>query len=375
MTSLSDRDTPFLALDPTRLDANVARMRARIEALGPRLRPHLKTVKSVPAAQRILGEMTNPATVSTLQEAEAFADAGCTDLIYAVGIAPAKLPRVAALRARGVDIAVILDSPAQALAVAEASRIAGAAIPALIEIDCDGKRAGIRSGDPALTIIGRILHSGAELRGVLTHGGGSYAQFTPEDQRQMAAEERFAAVTAAERLRADGLPCPVVSIGSTPSAHFTTDLGGVTEVRAGVYTLMDLMMVNCGVGGIEDIAATVVCTVIGHQPDRGIILTDAGYMALSKDHGTALMPVDQGFGLVATLDGTPIPDLLVTATSQEHGQLSIRPGSDAPLPELPIGTRLRIYPNHACATVAMHRSFAVLDGEEITENWPIMSGW
>ena len=75
MPNLSDRDTPFLALDRDRMDRNVARMRARAEALGVTLRPHLKTVKSVPAAQRILGDMAAPATVSTLQEAEAFADA------------------------------------------------------------------------------------------------------------------------------------------------------------------------------------------------------------------------------------------------------------------------------------------------------------
>lgn len=376
MPSLTEKDTPFLALDRARMDRNLARMRAHVEGLGVALRPHLKTVKSVPAARRILGEMTSPATVSTLQEAEAFAAAGCTDLVYAVGIAPAKLPRVAALRATGVDLVVILDSVAQARAVVDASKAAGAPIPALIEIDCDEARAGLAPGDPALVEIGRILHAGAELRGVLTHGGASYRAFTPGAMMAMAAQERASAVRCAEALATAGLPCPVVSIGSTPSAYFAQDFTGVTEVRAGVYTLSDLMMAGLGVGGIDDIALSVVTTVIGHQPRRGWILTDSGFMALSKDHGTAGMPVDQGYGLVADIDGRPFGDLVVRGVSQEHGVLALREGSTATLPDLPVGTLLRIYPNHACATVAMHGSFAVTDGgREIVEDWPIMRGW
>ncbi|SQC93273.1 Predicted amino acid aldolase or racemase [Cedecea neteri] len=58
-------------------------------------------------------------TVSTLAEAEAFAAAGYTNLLYAVGIAPHKLPRAAALMAKGVNLHILLDSEPQATAVAE----------------------------------------------------------------------------------------------------------------------------------------------------------------------------------------------------------------------------------------------------------------
>ena len=94
----------------------------RLAGLGVRLRPHLKTAKSVEVARRVMDSPRGPATVSTLKEAEQFAAAGVTDIIYAVGIAPAKLAQVLALRAEGVDLAVILDTVAQAEAVAAASR-------------------------------------------------------------------------------------------------------------------------------------------------------------------------------------------------------------------------------------------------------------
>jgi D-serine deaminase-like pyridoxal phosphate-dependent protein len=193
----------------------------------------------------------------------------------------------------------------------------------------------------------------------------------------MAERERAAAVTAATALRQAGLPCPVVSVGSTPTAHVARDLSGVTEVRAGVFTLFDMVMVGLGICTVDDIAASVVATVIGHQTARGVIVTDAGYMALSRDTGTSGHPVDQGYGLVCDMEARPYPDLIVSGTNQEHGLLSIRTGSAAALPDLPLGARVRILPIHACATVAMHPAFAVLaeDGQSIAADWPIMRGW
>jgi D-serine deaminase-like pyridoxal phosphate-dependent protein len=375
--TMETKATPFLALDLSRLDANVARLRARLERLGVTYRPHLKTVKCIEAARHILPAPEGPATVSTLQEAEAFFAAGVRDMIYTLGIVPDKLDRVIALLRAGADFAVVLESPEQARAVAAASEAAGLRIPTLIEIDADGARAGLLPDDPAVVEIGRILRRDAILRGVMTHAGASYACFTPEAREAMAHQERDAAVAAANALRQAGLPCPIVSVGSSPTAHAATDLTGVTEVRAGVFTLFDMTMTGVGICTTRDIAASVVATVIGHQPRRGVILTDAGYMALSKDISTSGHPVDYGFGLVADMEGVAYPDLIVRAVSQEHGQIGLRDGSAATLPNLPLGARIRILPIHACATVAMHPAFSVIapDGHTISEDWPIMRGW
>jgi len=374
---LSAVGTPFLALDRDRMDRNISRLGTRLERLGVPLRPHVKTPKSVDVALRMCGGRIQPVTVSTLREAEVFADAGFTDQVYAVGIAPAKLDRVAALRARGADITVLLDSVVQAEAVADASRRHGRPIPALIEIDSDGHRSGLAADDPlVVTIAERLADGGAEPRGVLVHAGGSYACRTPAALAAAAEAERTAAVTASDRIRATGLPAPIVSVGSTPTAHFATSLDGVTEVRAGVYVFMDLVMAGIGVCSVDDIALSVAATVIGHRADRGWIITDAGWMALSRDRGTVAQEVDQGFGLVAATDGTVYPDLIVSATSQEHGILSMRPGSAAPLPDLRVGARVRIFPNHACATAAQFDRYHVADGDgALIDIWPTISGW
>lgn len=367
---IEDLATPALLLDEAKMTRNIERLAARARELGVALRPHLKTAKCTEIARRLGGDGPGAITVSTLTEAEAFHAAGHDDILYAVGIAPQKLARVQALRAQGCDLVVILDSPEQAKAVAEAR------VPALIEIDSDGHRGGRLAEDPALIEIGRILHGAECLRGVITHAGESYGVRGEAAHAEFAERERCAVVAAAEALRRDGLPCPVVSVGSTPTAHAARDLTGATELRAGVYMFFDLVMAGLEVCETEDIALSVLTTVIGHQRDKGWIMIDAGWMAMSRDRSTAAQDVDQGYGLVCDMEGRVLGGLIVGSANQEHGIVSLRPGADATLPDLPIGTRLRILPNHACATAAQHDRYHLLPATGgPLKTWRRFGGW
>ena len=124
-----------------------------------------------------------------------------------------------------------------------------------------------------------------------------------------AENERSATVRAAEILRAHGHACPIVSVGSTPTAHFAASLEGVTELRAGVYMFFDLVQHGVGVCAIDDIAVSVLATVIGAKPEKGWVLVDAGWMALSRDRGTASQQLDQGYGVVCDEKGRVLEDV------------------------------------------------------------------
>jgi len=192
----------------------------------------------------------------------------------------------------------------------------------------------------------------------------------------MAEQERAAAVHAAQRLRAAGIACPVVSVGSTPTALFAERLDGVTEVRAGVFVFFDLFMAGLNVCGVDDIALSVLATVIGHQREKGWTILDAGWMAMSRDRGTARQPVDQGYGLVCDLDGRPLEDLILVGANQEHGIMAHRCGKIEGALQLPVGAQVRILPNHACPTAAQYDHYKVLGpGREIAASWPRISGW
>ena len=374
---LGDLQTPCLVLDVDRMDRNIARLRTKLDGLGVTLRPHLKTAKSVEVARRMMSTPQGPATVSTLREAELFAEAGITDVIYAVGVTPSKLAKVIELRRGGCDLAVLLDTVEQAQAVASASREAGIIIPALIEIDCDGHRSGILPGDAdRLRAIAAALVDGGELRGVLTHAGGSYSP-RGDKLKDFADTERKAVVEAATILRKAGYACPIVSMGSTPTAHNAVMLDGATEVRAGVFIFFDLVMAGIGICKVEDIAISVLATVIGHQREKGWILIDAGWMAMSQDKGTSKQEVNQGYGLVCDVSGQPFDNLILADANQEHGIITVRPGSDAGLPALQIGDQVRILPNHACATGAQHQAYHVVRGEcdLVEDEWQRFGGW
>ena len=375
---LSELETPCLVLDRTKFNKNLARVHGHLSGLGVKIRPHGKTAKSIDVMRPVLQGLDGGLTVSTLKEAEYYFEGGVRDITYAVGIAPVKLPRVARLIKKGCGLSIIMDTAEQARMASEKGQALGVSFPCLIEIDSDGHRAGVAPGDPLLLEIGRILHQepGVELRGVLTHAGESYFCKDTEAIIAMAAKERDAAVGCAQALKEAGLPCPVISVGSTPTASLARDLGGVSEARPGVYVFQDLVQVGLGLCGIEDIAVSVLTSIIGYQKKKGWLICDAGWMALAQDRGTAKQAVDQGYGLVCDINGKPFGDLIVIDANQEHGIIAHRDGQMLDYDQFHVGDMLRVLPNHACPTAAMHDKYNVVDGGlEIAAQWPRINGW
>ena len=375
----SDLETPRLVLDAAKMQRNIDRMQARMNELGVRFRPHAKTSKCADVVRRQLAAGARGITVSTLKEAEQFATAGIDDILYAVGIAPAKLDHALRLARDGVHLTLLVDSVAGAAAVARHGALHGHRHDVMIEIDTDGHRSGVRPDDPQLTAIADALRAdergGALLAGVMTHAGSSYALHTTGALEAMAEQERAGCVGAASRLREAGHACATVSVGSTPTALSARSLDGVTEVRAGVYVFFDLVMMNVGVCTRDEIALSVLCSVIGHRDDAGLVITDAGWMAMSRDRGTQKQPHDYGYGAICDVDGKPIDALAFDEANQEHGVLRFTGDDGVDIARrFPLGAPLRILPNHACATAAQFDRYTVLDDSELRE-WPRFGGW
>jgi D-serine deaminase-like pyridoxal phosphate-dependent protein len=370
-------NTPAAVVDARRMQRNIARMQERMDAMSVRFRPHVKTSKSLPVVKAQLAAGAQGITVSTLKEASQFFEAGITDILYAVCIAPNKLAQVRALRRAGCDLKIITDGVAAARAIVAFGREHGEVFEVWIEIDVDGHRSGIPPEGAALLEVGHVLHEGGmKLGGVMAHAGSSYECDEPQALAKIAEQERSGTVRAAERLRQAGLPCDAVSVGSTPTALSAAHLEGVTEVRAGVYVFFDLVMRNVGVCVFDDVALSVLTTVIGHQEDKGWAIVDAGWMAMSRDRGTGAQKHDFGYGQVCTEEGEPMEGYVLTAANQEHGILSRAQGADHGIAaRFPVGTRLRILPNHACATAAQHPEYQVLLPGGGIETWSRFHGW
>jgi D-serine deaminase-like pyridoxal phosphate-dependent protein len=358
--TLDDLPTPCLVLDAHVLRRNLARMASAVaQHPGVALRPHMKTAKSLDVAA-LAAPGFGPITVSTLAEARHFARGGYADQIYAVGITPQKLDAIAALNAAGAGVKVITDDP-------DASRAIAAhpgPVTALIELDVGEHRGGAAEPAELLALADAL---GPRLAGLLAHSGQSYAARSPAAMAEIAEAERASLVAAAALLRAKGHAVPIVSAGASPTALHARTFEGVTETRPGVYMFGDLFQAGIGTHGLDDIAVTVLASVIGRRADG--VLLDAGGLALSKDRSTEAGPRDWGFGRVLSLDGGALPgEPVVARTWQEHALVR---GLDAP-----VGARFRVAPNHVCMTAAAHdRTHVVEGGRAVLAVWERVNGW
>lgn len=369
--TIHDLPTPCLVLDLDRLLHNCDRMRDTARRAGVVLRPHLKTLKSHDAARLAVDEGA-AITVSTLHEAAWFAQRGFNDITCAVCLPPAKVARAVQIHQcmAGPGLGILLDDPAAARAAIDTMRSLGARLPVWIEVDCGEHRTGVDPDGERLLTLARLLAEApeTELRGVLTHGGQSYRCRSLAEVQAVAETERERVVHAATRLRDAGLPCPGVSAGSTPTATHGLRWDGVTELRPGVYMAGDLFQVQMQSMARDDLALSVLASVISSHPDRVVI--DAGGLALSKDRSMRDLPADPGYGEVLDASGQPL-GLTVGDVHQEHGEITLPAGA----PTLPVGTRLRVWPNHVCMTAAAHPRYHVLRGERVVAVWERTNGW
>lgn len=378
LRALSEAGTPAAVIDIERMQHNIRRMQDKVDSLGVAFRPHVKTSKCLEVTRAQLDAGARGITVSTLLEAEQFFAAGIGDILYAVGMAPGKLKQALSLMQRGCDLKILTDSVQSAQAISEYGRAHDATFQVLIEIDTDDHRSGIKPDSPELLDVAAALtQAGSKIAGVMTHAGSSYDLNTPDALQAMAEQERAGCVLAANRLRQAGFSCDIVSVGSTPTALSALREDGVTEIRAGVYVFFDLVMHNVGVCDVSDIALSVLTTVIGHQRDKGWAIVDAGWMAMSRDRGTQRQARDFGYGLVCDVQGRPIPGLTLGGANQEHGIVMTSGGETSQdiAQRLPVGTLLRILPNHACATGAQFPRYQALTADGALRTWDRFYGW
>ncbi len=374
---ITDLETPRLLLDLDRLERNTAAMRVHCRSKGVALRPHVKTAKSLEVTRVATGGEPLGITVSTLKEADYFARAGYRDILYAVGAVPLKLVHAARImRETGADLVLATDALSVAEAAGEFAAREELRLSFVVEIDSGEHRSGLLPDTPAVIELARTIyeHSNLRLRGVMTHAGHSYATSDPAGVRETARLECEAASTAAEKLRGAGMPCDIVSVGSTPTVLFAESFVGITEVRCGIYMFWDLSQLSRKVCKEGDIATSVLASVIGHNRAAGALILDAGALALSKDLGANAFMPEAGYGLLCDpLTMERLGDLAVTVVHQEHGTVPVK--DEAWYGRLPVGSLVRVLPNHACITCAAYDAYDVVRGGEVIGSWSRINGW
>ena len=382
---VSDLPTPALLVDRARLHANLDAMQARADAQGVALRPHVKTHKSPAIARMQVERGARGLTVATVDEAEAFAEAGFDDLRLASPVVgPTKLERLAALAASGTRISFSVDSLEGVRRADRAFAGASQTAEVLIEVDTGYGRCGVEWDDrDALAELAAFVNASEALRlvGLLSHGGDAYGpapdERSIEDHRRRVMDaERDRVLDAAAFLVAEGALDPAaaeLSIGSTPGVTVFTNAERdgltITEVRPGTYVFFDAMQVALGSARVQDCALVCVATVLSKTRfDDGTErdITDAGKKILTAD----TWPGHTAFGEVLYSPRTMIahPHARVTALSEEHGWVDTPGGSI-----WDIGDPVFLVPNHACVAVATRSRLSLVDGDEVIETLDVVA--
>lgn len=354
---LSDErlDTPALIVDLDILAANIRQMADGTRRAGLRLRPHVKTHKSVRIARMQLDAGASGISVAKVGEAEVMRAGGIDDIfvVYPV-VGEAKLDRLAPLVADG-GVRLATDS----LEVAEGySRLASRLsrrIPVVIEIDAGMHRVGV---DPAgASVLGVEVDRlpGLEVIGLTVYAGHTHDVQTQPEIEAIARDEARAVAIARAAFDAVGLPLEVVSAGSTITTPYLSAADGVTEVRPGTYVLNDYRTLELYACTPAQMAASMLATVVSRGPGRAVI--DAGNKTLT------LTRTDQhGHGRLRHR-----PRSVFRTLSEEHGVLDL----DAVDEDLRIGDRVEVLPIHICAWMDLQREVYGSSGGRVQDVIPI----
>lgn len=372
--------TPCLLVERSRLENNLQAMQARADSQGVRLRPHIKTHKSVALARKQAEMGARGITCAKVGEAERFAGSDFDDirLAYPV-VGDDKLARIADLLSVA-QVSFCVDTLEGAKGASDFMAAKNIEVDVLLEVNVGHNRCGVDPGDERTIRMARDVAAlpGLRLAGILTHAGQVYqgprdGESREDSMRRVSAHERDTMLRFAGRLCEAGVARPgafEISVGSTPTAKVfeNREVDGfrVTEMRPGNYVFCDAMQVSLGSATLDECALTVLTTVVSrHRNSSGErLFADAGSKVVTTDTGA----LSEGYGqlLYNARRMQPMPHARISGLSEEHAWIEVSGGST-----LEVGSRIRFVPNHACVCINLQDLVYVVDGEDVVDSWPV----
>ena len=364
---LTSLPTPCVLIDLDRVERNLERMQSAVTARRLRLRPHAKTHKSIALAREQIARGAVGICCAKLGEAEVFAAAGIDDIRLPYPLHPVNADRVIEL-AGHTRLSFIVDDLQVARAWSRALEPLGAdgGVDVLVKIDVGFHRCGI---DPdradAVEVIARIAElPRLRFRGLLSHAGHAYGAASESEIGAIAAAEARLLLDLVARASTLGVIVEEISVGATPSARFSLQQEGITEIRPGNYIYYDRTQVGLGAANWTDCALTVLTRVVSTPAGDRVIL-DSGSKTLTTDlaRGFAAAP---GYGVVFDGLDAQAPDtaLIVERLSEEHANVRVVDGTE----RLRTGDLVRVVPNHSCVVSNLVSQAWAVRGQDVVGN-------
>lgn len=419
--NLNELPTPCFVINEEKFNKNCSNMINNVHNLElqsgrpVRLRPHVKTHKAAQGTFKQLGHglcdgsrTTDSILVSTIIEANGLLDyensigtSYIKDICYSLpACVPEKILQLSNLSKRVDSLRIFVDSVDHLDNLAEFGEPSGPGSKwsIFVKIDMGTHRAGLENGSNELESLLEKLFSPTvskfvELYGFYAHAGHSYSVTDISEAHTLLLEEIRAVNEAARAVQKQDAAFDssnlILSVGATPTSNslkssdwqaslvnfVKEELIGKLEIHCGNYCLYDLQQICTGCIKDTEIAGFVLGSVVSSYKSRGELLTDTGVLSLSRESSRI-----RGLGLCVELDSV-LQDvafdfkLYVDRVSQEHGLLkAYNPGSQPP--NIKLGTKLAILPQHACITMAQFSFYFVVNRQGIvTDVWTPFQRW
>jgi D-serine ammonia-lyase len=417
-------------LDIAKVKRNAQQMLDAVNELGFSFRAHVKTHKTRELMRYQLGQNSKDAriVVSTVAEAEFMAPAlvqykehgASVNLLYGIPPGPSSTERLAEVgKVLGPGgFTFMIDHPAQFVVLKRFKESAGFAACAFLKTDAGQHRAGLAPhANEMIDLVTQIVEleeqGAVSLLGFYTHNSNSYGGNSPDDAMWYLQQELDACREATKNLQPGRKTPLVISVGASPTALSIqnvlpgsgsssstaqslkevlrlTQSNFELEIHAGVYPLFDMQQVSAqsrrfSTDPHEAIGISVLTEVSSLYPNRleqPEALIQAGCLALGREPCKDYpgQGVISKWRMPSSYETSKAGRLIIKRISQEHGIIGYENPSMAGQLPVEYGQKIRIWPNHACITMAMYEAYFVVDSDsaspdQVVDMFASCRGW
>lgn len=352
---------PTLIIKQSTAKRNIERMTQKAKEANVLFRPHFKTHQSAEIGNWYREFGVEAITVSSVDMALYFANAGWNDITIAFPVNVLQWRTINELASQ-INLNILVENPESVLFLEKQLEYP---VGVFIKVDTGYNRTGVPADD--FDSIMELLSSLKDCHnlifmGFLTHAGHTY-KAKNRDEVLQTMEESKNQMLALKLFFKPHFPLLQLSWGDTPSCSVNNNFYGFDEIRPGVFLFYDEMQLQIGSCSANDMALTMVCPVVSVHPQRDEATIYGGAVHFSKDF--ILKNDNPWFGRVMLYnDGrwdinTSIGDLI--AVSQEHGTIKLA-NHDI---NLKPGDLVAISPVHACLTVDLQTSAIIAETGEV----------
>jgi D-threonine aldolase len=349
-------DTPALIFYPGRVKENIAIAKNIIGDVS-RLRPHVKTHKSVQVTRLMLKAGITKYKCATIAEAEMLAISGAPDVLMAYQPVLTKMKRLIQLIKKypRTQFACLIDNAASAQMIAEEAKKENLNINVFIDVNIGMNRTGILpAGVMALYHQCNELLEGIYIKGLHAYDGHIYEpDLTKRKAECLEAFEPVAKLIT--EIEAEGYAKPVIVAGGTPTFPIFAQMPEV-ECSPGTFALWDEQYQKL-FPDLPFLPAALVLTRVVSVLNEYTLCLDMGHKAIAAENDLAHR--------VVFLNA---PGVEFVGHSEEH--LVIK----APNPHhFKIGDVLYGLPVHVCPTCALYNTALAVAGGQLQDEWEIIA--